>query len=286
MTSRKKGIFALIVLSVVWASFGIFIRFFSPYFTSFQQIYLRLFIGGAISLLIFRKDVHFKNLLHAPKKDLLVLLFRIIVFYAIGVVFYIQAFLLTTYADVSLLGAIPTTALLGFILLREKITLQKILLILLSVIGILFITIHDVHHLFSWGRGDMVALIADFFFSLSYIGRKWQTNYFNNKELATYMLVGAFFLIFGLSLFSGEAIPTLTTFTPTITIVLLIVGILNVLSIYFVNIGFANIEAALASNIVSLESFWAVIFGFLIYKEIPSIGTLIGGIFIILSVIL
>jgi len=51
------------------------------------------------------------------------------------------------------------------------------------------------------------------------------------------------------------------------------------------NYGFQKIEAVLASNILTLESFFAIILGFLFYRETPLAKDLLGGIIIIISVI-
>jgi drug/metabolite transporter (DMT)-like permease len=285
MTSRQKGILSLFILSAIWASFGLPIRYLSTHFTFYQQIYLRMFVAAIGGLIIFYQDLHFGKLLHMPKKEWLILLFRVFSMYGFAVILYTQAFTLTTFGEVSFLGAIPTTAVLGFILLREKITTQKIALILLSVIGILFITVKNPEHFFTWSRGDVLALVSDFFFSLSYIGRKWQSNYLNNKEISVFMICLGFFLTVCLSLIHGELHLPLEQFTLPTTAVIIAAGLLNVVSQFLLNFGFAYTEAALASNIVSLESFWAVILGYLFYRELLSIQAFFGGILILASVV-
>ena len=62
-------------------------------------------------------------------------------------------------------------------------------------------------------------------------------------------------------------------------------GLFNVFNIYLTNYGFQKVEAVLASNILTLEAFFAVILGFIFYREVPLIKDLFGGIVIISSVI-
>ena len=285
MTNRQKGIFSLLVLSLVWASFGLPIRHLSIHFTFLQQIYLRTFVSTVGALVIFNRALHFHKLLHMPKREWAILLFRVACMYGIAVILYTQAFTLTTFGDVSFLGAIPTTAVLGFILLREKITSQKVALIILSVIGILFITVKNPAHFFQWSRGDELALISDFFFSLSYIGRKWQSNYLNNQEISMLMVLFGSLLVFSFSLIHGEPLPTLHQFNIPIIAVIVGAGLLNVASQFLLNYGFSYVEAALASNIVSLESFWAIILGYLFYGELLSLQAFFGGLLILASVV-
>jgi len=286
MTNRSKGTLALFSLSLIWGSFGLPIRYLSHYFSFIQQIYLRVLPALIVGLIIFYKDLNFGKFLKMPKKEWIVLLFRCLILYGFAVTLYTKAYTLTTFSEVSFLGAIPTTAVLGFILLREKVTAQKIFWILVSVAGILLITIKSYSHFFTWGRGDEVALISDFFFSLSYIARKWQTNFLNNKEISIFMLGFGFFFLLIISIVIGEGLPSIGSFTlPTLSVIVG-AGIMNIGSIFFTNYGFAYVEAALASNIVSLESFFAVIFGFLFYKEIPTLFVFIGGLLIMGSVVL
>lgn len=285
MTYRKKGILSLFALALVWGSFGLPIRYLSNHFSLFEQIYLRLFLAVIFAIIIFYKHIRWTRFFRMPKKEWLILLFRVIVLYGFAISLYTKAFTLTTLGHVSLLGAIPTTAVLGFILLREKVTRQKIVLILLSVIGILFITVSDPSHLFSWGRGDIFALVSDLFFSLSYIARKWQTDYLNNQELAVSMLLFGFILVFLLSLGTGQPLPAIPQISELTGLVLVGAGLLNVASIFLTNYGFAYVEAALANNIIALESFFAVLFGFIFFGEILTIQTLIGGLLILSSVV-
>jgi len=53
---------------------------------------------------------------------------------------------------------------------------------------------------------------------------------------------------------------------------------------FLVNYSFQYVEPFLANNILSLESIFALCIGILLYKEIPTIQTLIGSFLIFLSV--
>ena len=60
---------------------------------------------------------------------------------------------------------------------------------------------------------------------------------------------------------------------------------INVFNTYLTNYGFQKIEAVLASNILTLEALFAVILGFVFYREVPLIKDLFGGVVIISAVI-
>ncbi len=57
------------------------------------------------------------------------------------------------------------------------------------------------------------------------------------------------------------------------------------LSIFFTNYGFEQIKTSIASNILTLEMFFAVLIGLVIYQEVPSLKEIIGGVLILFSVI-
>lgn len=62
-------------------------------------------------------------------------------------------------------------------------------------------------------------------------------------------------------------------------------GIFNIMNVFLTNYGFQKVEAVLASNLLTLESVFAIVLGFLFYKEVPIAKELVGGIIIALSVI-
>lgn len=285
LSNRTKGIIALFLMSMIWASFGIFIRILSHDFSIFQQLYVRLFAAFFLALAIFWKDLKLGRLLHIPKRDWIVLVVRVVCFYLLGSAINAGAFLSTTYSNVTFLGAIPTTAVLGIIFFQEKITAKKILFIALACLGVFLITITDYTHAFIWGRGDILALIADFFFSLSYIARKWHTNYLNNKELTVVMLFLASICISGISFLHGEGLPLHSNQIQFMYLVVILGGaLLNIASIFLNNFGFQYVETLLANNIIAFESVAAVAFGFFLFSEIPTLQSLIGGGLILASV--
>ena len=176
------------------------------------------------------------------------------------------------------------TAILGFLLLHEKPSLKKIALILFAFAGVLLISVQDYSNLLSWGTGEVLTLISTIFFSLSYIARKWQSNLLNNKELTVINFLVAFIVVFLVSLIKGDGLPT-TGWNWQLLLAVIGAGIFNIFNVFLTNYGFQKVEAVLASNILTLESAFAVILGFMFYQEIPATRELIGGLIIILGAI-
>lgn len=283
LSEKQKGILALIGLAFTYASFGFFTRYLSVSFGFFQQLYLRIFAGLMIGFLIFGKNFDFSKLKKITLKEWLLLISRGVTYYLLGAALFNKAVLLTKISTVALIGSIPMTAILGFLILKEKLTLKKILYISLSFIGVIIISVNNFSN-FSWGLGEFLAFISCFFVSLSITFRRYQTRLLNNVEITQIMLSVAFITILTASLLTKESLSAVGWSINTV-MVILIAGLMNVLMIWFTNYGFEHIKTSIAANILTLEVFFAVLIGFLLYQEIPNFKELVGGILILFSVI-
>jgi len=283
-TEHQKGILALILLSFIFASMGLFARYLSTGFVLLQQVYLRVLAAFFLGLIFFWNDLDFSKLKKISMKEWCLLLFRSASSYLFGVTLFTQAIIMTKYSNVSFIGAIPMTALLGALLLKEKMTARKILLIVTAFMGVILIAVKDYSHLFVWGQGEIVALIATFAFALSYVTRRWHTSLLNNKEITELTFFLSFFMLFVTSLVMGDGLPV-SGWHIGLVLAVLGAGLFNVINMFLTNYGFQKVEVILASNITNLESVFAIILGFLFYKEVPIAKELLGGIIIIISVI-
>lgn len=282
-SNRQKGILALIGLAFTYASFGFFTRYLSLSFGLFQQLYLRIFAGLIIGFLIFGKNFRFSKLKKISTKEWVLMIFRAIAYYLLGAALFNKAILVTKISTVSFISSLPMTAILGFLILKEKATLQKILLICLSFVGVLIISIKSISD-FSFGYGEILALISCFFVSLSIIFRKYQTKLLNNVEITQIQLFIAFIFIFFASIFVKEGLP-INNWNINVSLIVLLSGLANVLMIFFTNYGFEHVKTSIASNILTMEMFFAVLIGLAVYKEFPTMKEAIGGILILFSVI-
>ena len=101
--------------------------------------------------------------------------------------------LLTKISNVAFIGTIPMTAILGFVILKEKLTVPKALLIALSFVGVLSISLKGSFQL-SFGLGELLAICSSVFIALGMIMRKWEDDYFNTFEASLLVIFFAFFL--------------------------------------------------------------------------------------------
>ena len=179
--------------------------------------------------------------------------------------------------------SIPFAAILGWLLFRERLTYRKILFLTIAYIGVLIISIKDYSSLTSFGKGELFSLVSTMCFSLSYVAHKWQSKYLTDKEITQILLAMGTVVLFGTSVLLGEKLPIVNWELLSI-LSLLMTGLLNAVNIYLINYGFRHVHAVLASNILMLESIFALVLAIIFYREFPNLKELVGGIVIIASV--
>lgn len=280
----QRGIGSLVILALMFASMGIFARYLSHGFTIFQQVYLRIFAALVLCLVVFRKQLDIRKLSQINKREWSVLVGRGVLLYGLGVPLLSEALLETKYGSVSFVSSLPFIALFGVVLFKEKLTLLKSFLIIMAVVGVGLIAVADPHQLLHWGRGEVLALLAGAFVSLSYVARRWHSDLLNNQEMTTIMLLfGAIAsLLFSVGL--SEGIPR--NWTWGIALVVALAGAANIINLLLTNYGFARVSNVLASNILTLQVLFAVIIGYVLYSESLGPREWAGGLLIVASVIL
>lgn len=178
ITAKHRGILALVLLTFGFASLAITFRYLSQYYSAFQQLYTCFGIAFVISFFVFPHTLTIEKLKRISRKDWAIMLIRSVVYYVLAVNFYREAITLTKIGNVTIMQAIPFTAVLGLLFFREKVTLSKIVLLATTYIGVLLVAIKDTA-LLSIGWGELLAMLSAFLFSVGYISRKWQTNFLN-----------------------------------------------------------------------------------------------------------
>lgn len=262
---------------------GIFARALSTSFPLFTQVFVRIFAAFLMCVVLFSKDFRWKTVRSISRKDWFVLIVRSICFYAIGIPLFTLSIIETKYGNVSFVNAIPLSALLGWILLREKMTPQKFLFLFLAFFGVVLISVADFTHIWEWGKGEMLALLSSFAFSISYIGRRWQTAHLSDKQITTFMLGLGSLAVLALMGVSGQGLAS-ASWSFTLLGIILLAGVFNAVNLFLTNYGFAKVEAILAGNILMLESVFGLSIGILFYREIPVVREMIGGLLILVSV--
>lgn len=283
LTMHKRGIGALILLTFFWGLLAVSIRYLSFHFSLFQHLYLTIGLGFLSSLILFPRSLTFQKIKNIPKTDWAVMISRALIGFVIGATLYRESIALTKISNVTFLQAIPFAALFGVILFKEKLNVKKSLYLVIAYLGVLLIAIKDLAVPSSFGKGELFSLISGACFSFSYVLRKWQTEYLDNKEITQILLFIGTLALLLISILVGEGVPNLNI-NLILVGALVLTGVFNTLNIFLINYGFKNVSAILASNILTLESIFGMIFAFIFYKEMPILKEIVGGLFILLAV--
>jgi drug/metabolite transporter (DMT)-like permease len=282
ISETKKGVISLVILAFVFATMGVFARFLSTSFGLFEQTYLRIGIAFILGIVLFYKKINFKKVLNLPKKDVFVLIFRSISLY-LGVVLFTEAILHAKYSNAAFISTLPLLPVFGYLFLKEHLKLRTILYIVIGFVGALLISFVDLST-FQFGYGELMALASIIAFDLSYIARRWHSDYLTNMESAVFMFFTGAVFLFITSLCIGEALPNLNQLTLGVMGALLGGAIFNLANLYLTNYGFSRTKVGVAGNILTLESIFALLYSLFLFKETPALREIVGCILILLSV--
>lgn len=286
-SNQSKGVASLVLLTLVFASMGIFARSLSADLSLFQQVYSRLFLAFIFSAFLFSKYIRWNKIFRLPKREWGVLFSRSVLQHLLGVVLVTAAVLHTKLGVVSLIQTLPVVSLLAVIFLKERLTTAKTFLIILASIGVFILTVRGSSGFNGFGRGEIYAILAAIAFSFGYISRHWHKAGLNNQEITTVMFFISTIVIFIASLLVGEGLPKLGSYGHhTIIIALIGSGLFNVANLFLSNYGFEHVKAVTAGNILTLEALFGVVLGYLFYGETLTISEYVGGLLVITSVIL
>ena len=160
------------------------------------------------------------------------------------------------------------------LILKEKIDRKLWAIIFFGFIGVIVILrpgfdIFDIKSLLPLGAG--------FFFGLYQVITKKASEY-DSDETSLF-----FTSIFGLILITFLLIIYWQPFTLISFFILPLIGMMMTLAHYSLIIGLARAPASKIQPFHFTLIFWAIIFGYLFYNDIPDFPTLIGGLIIALS---
>ncbi len=247
--------------------------------TIFQIIFFRYFFLLAISVVESKRK---KNIFFYKTKNIKIQLSRSIVS-IIETTFFVLSFKYLSLATAHSVASLAPifVVLLSMVLLKEKVETKLWFVIFSGFVGVIIILrpgfdVFDINSLLPLGAG--------FFFGLYQVITKKASNYDPDETSLFYTS------IFGLIIITCLAIIFWHPFTLISFIILPIIGVMMTLAHYSLIIGLARAPASKIQPFHFTLIFWAIIYGYIFYGDIPDIPTLIGsgiialsGIFIIQS---
>lgn len=270
------GYIQIILALILFASSSIYVRFITlpaPLITFYR------FSFAVIALIIFLKFRKESISIRPLIKNKLIAMIGITVAFANVLFFYALQF--TTIANgVILHNTAPIfVALLAPFLLKEKVERKTIIALIISFIGIIFIASpQHLSYSYKESLGVVAGLLSGILYALYIIISKklqgfspFQINYLQ-------FLIGVLLLS-----------PFLLLMPHTVSLVqlslLFVMGVINTavaFTLFFH--GMKSIKAQHVGILSYGDPFFAILFAFVIFREIPSLNTIIGGIFVIIGI--
>lgn len=280
-SSSQTGIIALVVLTFIYGLTAVMARYFSTDLGVFTQWYLRFFFALLLMTLVLRKKIRFNALLHVSRREHLLVAVRGLVGFVLAAGLYALSTQYTTIASVAVMQVVPTTAIFGWLLLREHVALRKGLLIAASFVGAALVAMKSGLQL-HFGAGEMLSLVSGALFSLTFVLRKKQTGELNNYELAflttAYGFAGNYIAH---AITNRELLPDFGGIGSSMWLLLIGAGLLSVFMSLLASYGFEHVKATTASIILDLELVFGVVLGYLLYAETMTLQQTIGALVIL-----
>lgn len=279
---KTKNIIALLIAGITYGSFGVWIRFLSQDLTSYQQIFIRNFLGLVFAfafILLFKERL---NLMNVNKKHLALYA----VSFPITQVFYTFS-ILNIKIGVALFAffaaSFITSFIVGKIYFSDKINTRKIVSLILAFLGITILSYKSLFGGFlNWGF--ILGLLSGCFDTITNTGRRLLGGKVDRFVLVAIQMVGGVVVAIILMFIFKQHIPTSVSSLTVLVAVffgLLLMG-LNIL----MNYGFKDFDLNLGTILLSIELFAAPILGYLFFRETLSGTDIVGGIFIFAGIII
>jgi len=279
--NKTKGFLSLLSAGFLFGIFGVMVRILNGELSNYQQILFRSVVGFILAVLIIiilKRKISFKSI------SLINLLFFAISL-PLSIIFYTLAILKTKImlAVATLyLGSILFSLVSGILFFKEKITVQKILAIMTSILALYYFTIPFT--LTNINIGLVFGILSGFTDALSNSFKKHLGGKADRFLLIAIQMTGTIIVSLILMLYTKTL--TFPQVSPLIFMVGLMFGFSLLLNNYLMLVGFGNFDLNLGTIVMSSELLFASVFGYLIYKEIPTVNEVIGGGLIAFSVII
>lgn len=276
MNNKLKGTISIILAVAGYGMFGTLAKFSGSLFGPFTQNWIRN--GLAALFIAVLAKVTSQKWRPVENKDFKWLLIWILSGTLNSVLLFIAFNHIAIGTSYFLLYAsmIGTGFIFGRIVFHEETTIQKIIGLCLSFLGLLIIYFLDIrtsniiYTIFALSAGVMVGMWNVFSKKISGL--------YPNSQLVFVDAATSFFVGILGSLVFVEKVPRLVFSTPWIAIIIwaAVQLVANGFTIY----GFKKLEAQTASIIMPLEVLFGTLFGFLFFKQVLPMTTLIGGLLI------
>lgn len=289
---KKSGLYSfyIIVAGVLWGCTGMLVRQINAAGFSSMEVALWRILTSAIivAVVIFVKD---KSLFKFKLKDIWVFLGSGIVSLAFFSICYFQNIITTSMAIAcTMLYTSPVfVVLFSAVLFKEKITVRKVVAIVLTLVGCLFVTGAISGSLVLPAKGIVLGICSGLGYALySIFGRYGLEKGYDSFTITFYTFVFAALAMMVPANIGGMFVKLsrLDNVVSMILIILVTAVISAVLPYMFYTLGLRGVENGKASILVAVEPVVASIVGVVVFKDEVSVVSLVGIVLVLASIVL
>lgn len=271
---RHKATLGLVTATSLFGMYGVFARYLGNDFDAFTQFFSRNLLVAFI-LAIVVALFQYRPWRVLQKKDAPWIFGWALSRSAAAAMFFFSVLALPIGMTVMLYyaGSLVSAYLLGALIFGEKVTLRKMIAVALSIVGLVVIGYGDLT--VTNGTSILLAAGAGLIGSLWNIFSKKFSGEYPASQLAMIDAVLSALFMLPLMLFFGSTAPAISLSLPWL--IILAYALSQFLTVRLIVFGFRNLEAQTASLIMPVELFFASLYGFILFGEVLTVPTIVGG---------
>ncbi|MBQ8409595.1 MAG: EamA family transporter [Clostridia bacterium] len=283
---KKKAFIYVIIAGIFWGSSGIFVGFLAPYgFTSLQMTAVR----GLVSFLCMAIYVLLRNrgLWRVKLPDLLLFLGAGVTLFGTASGYYSSMQMTSVSTAVTLMYTAPVyVTVVSVLFFGERLSKLKVVAIACMLVGCCFVS-----GVIGGLKFDLLGILLGVFSGISYAGYNIFTKISmrrGNSPVTATMYSFLFMTLVALLVCNPKEIVTYTVKDPNLLLPMLIgLGIVTEVVPYLLyTLSLRELPAGTASALAIVEPLAAMVFGVLIFHEVPDVPSFVGIVLILLAVIL
>lgn len=279
----RFGSFTLLLVAILYGTYGIFYRALGSSFESFTQNWLRSGFVLIIALVIFvLSKQHLKKI---EKTDI-----KWVILWLLGSSWNINvlSFISFNHLPIGTAYLLIYTAMIlagyftGNLFFKEKFTFAKVASLMLALLGIsvvfrFSITVQTLPYLFTCLAGGV---LTGFWNTIS---KKFSHKY---PSLQLVMLDALLSIVAGILISAFLKETSVWAAPPQAWGILVLYAICQTATIGLLIVGFRYVQAQIGSIILAVEIVFAIIFAYLFFGEVPGVPSIIGGVLILAAAII
>ena len=278
MSNKKMAYLYLIITLCAWGSLYVVSKFVLAKVPTFTVLFIRYFVAGIVLFFVLKR----RKVSKIEKQDYKYVFFIGFVGYFLSIV---SQFLGTKFTNASLASLINSTnpifiILFAVFILKEKLTLQKVICVIVALAGTYIII--GGGSTSGHALGILLSVISVILWSLMTVIVRKITQKYNALQITTYAIIIAGICSLPFSTYELIVIPNIDIFDPIVMLSLLYIGLVcTALSHVLWNKSLSMIEAGSCSLFYPIQPMVSVLLGWSLLGENITMRFALGAVLII-----